>query len=497
MQTQIEIKIIRCIVKDITLCDSDLDKRDFEDRNNKTMYLVLKKMFDLNYKKITEEDVKETINNYFGNTTVREISKYFVDIESDNFWGYKTQLKKLTVLRYYDSLGIKDELCPSQWGEGTEWIQIERISRLTFEEIYDRFEDKVNEARDLGETTLVIGKANTCNPETKKRIIMSNPDMTDGMLYTKTVNMFAGASKTGKSFFSQELAMRVQNGIDWTMVDDSTKTKKTLRINKSDVLLVDFEMADDDISERYEKIERTSHIEGEPFDRLCVKGTEASFDTVCNTIKRWIKNHPNAGLVIMDCWYSFFSEGDSCDENDAGDTKKTLKKLDKIAALDVAVLYIHHYSKSGSNDKSNKDANDKADKSSGSNVHARNGALLLTMDKQHDRYTDEELYKVNFGGRYVKVGNNSWTAVFKKEDGVFIAGTGRMGFKITLTDTEKRKKELISNEIGDKEYISLKPIKERYEIDSKGLKKLGFVVDTKTNRISFRNDDTEKIEDVD
>ena len=52
------------------------------------MYLVLKKMFDLNYKKITEEDVKETINNYFGNTTVREISKYFVDIESDNFWGY-------------------------------------------------------------------------------------------------------------------------------------------------------------------------------------------------------------------------------------------------------------------------------------------------------------------------------------------------------------------------------------------------------------------------
>ena len=223
MQTQIEIKIIRCIVKDITLCDSDLDKRDFEDRNNKTMFLVLKKMFELNYKKITEEDVKETINNYFGNTTVREIAKYFVDIESDNFWGYKTQLKKLTVLRYYDSLGFKDSLCPSQWDEGTEWIQLERISNMTFEDIYNHFEDITNEARDLGETTLVIGKANTCRPQAKKRIIMSNPDMTDGMLYTKTVNMFAGASKTGKSFFTQELAMRVQNGMDWTMVDSNKK----------------------------------------------------------------------------------------------------------------------------------------------------------------------------------------------------------------------------------------------------------------------------------
>ena len=496
MQTQIEIKVIRCIVKDITLCDSDLDKRDFEDRNNKTMFLVLKKMFELNYKKITEEDVKETINNYFGNTTVREIAKYFVDIESDNFWGYKTQLKKLTVLRYYDSIGFKDNLCPSQWDEGTEWIQLERISNMTFEDIYNHFEDITNEARDLGETTLVIGKANTCRPQAKKRIIMSNPDMTDGMLYTKTVNMFAGASKTGKSFFTQELAMRVQNGIDWTMVDSNTKSKKTLHINKSDVLLVDFEMAEDDISDRYELIESTSNIVGEPFDRICVKGTDASFDTVCNTIKRWVKNHPNAGLVIMDCWYSFFSEGDNCDENSASDTKKILKKLDKIAALDVAVLYIHHYSKTGSKDKSNKDANDKADKSSGSNVHARNGALLLTMDKQYDKNTNTELYTLDFGGRYVKVDNNSWTAVFKKENGVFVAGTGRMGFP-SLTQDEKRKKELIMEEIEGKEYLSLPTVKSKYEIDTKGLKKLGFVVDTRANRVSFRIEDNEENDEVD
>lgn len=480
--TQIETKIINCLIKDISLCDSNLTEKDFTDRDNRKMFTVIKKMYELNYKKVTVQDVKDTLKDYFGNISIFDIPKYFVDINPDNFWGYKTQLKKLTVLRYYDSLGFKDNLCPSQWDEGTEWIQLERISKMTFEDIYSHFENLVDEARDLGESNLVIGKANTCRQQSVKRVIITNPDCDDGMLYTKTVNMFAGPSKAGKSYFTQELAMRVQNGLDWTMVDADTGAKRTLGINQNDVLLVDFELCEDDIENRYEQIDNVNNIGGEAFDRVCVKGSGASFDEICHIIQRWVKNHPNAGLVIMDCWYSFFAEGDGVDENSAADTSKILKKLDKIAALDVAVLYIHHYSKSGSNDKSNKDNNDKADRSSGSNVHARNGALLLTMDKCFDKNTNTELYYVNFGGRYITVDNNSWTAVFKKADGAFVPGTGRMGFT-ELTTVEKNKKELIEEELKGRDYVSLVTIKTKYELTTQGIRKLGFVVDTKSNRI--------------
>ena len=56
---------------------------------------------------------------------------------------------------------------------------------------------------------------------------------------------------------------------------------------------------------------------------------------------------------------------------------------------------------------------------------------------------------------------------------------------------------LIVEEMEGKEYLSLPNVKNKYEIDTKGLKKLGFVVDTRANRVSFRIEDNEENDEVD
>lgn len=486
--------VIYCLMQDLSLCERQFQECDFADRNNLGAWRILSKMHELGMQRVTFKDLTEVREQYFHKRykpekdILLEKLNQAEEIDVHNFESYYAMLRKYSILRYYSSIGLLDSISPENWTEDYEYQMVTTIAELSDTEIYERFERKLERARERGIPKLICEPADQYDVQEAKETIVENATKSaDGMVNTKTIMLIGGESKAGKSFLAEELAFRVQNGIDWKMYDKNKRLYRVLEVHQRDVLYVDFEMQTDDLAKRLAAIKRVHNLSGEPFDRICVQGTGADFKQVCYEIKRWIRRHENARLVIMDCWYSFFAETGGTDENNAVETANTMKALDEIANMNVCVAYIHHYSKSAKSQRGNSVS--AGDKVSGSSVHSRKPALFWTTDVTTK---DDKVYvDLNFGGRF---SNELWTACFVKQDGVFVPRNDRVGFTQTeqqpLTELEQEKQKAIDAYLVREGYVNLDTIKTRYEVNTKTLRKMGYRVDSSNHRIYPREMET-------
>ncbi|MCD8308794.1 MAG: AAA family ATPase, partial [Clostridia bacterium] len=186
--------------------------------------------------------------------------------------------------------------------------------------------------------------------------------------------LVSGASKAGKSYLLNELAMAIALGRDWLGFGKCAQGK---------VLLINMEIDDASEEHRIGKVAETWHVQptNTGLKNLALwnlRGKSQSLDNfvpvIIRRVQREIKVQAATGepfaAVIIDPIYKVITG----DENSASDMAYFCNQFDKLASeLNCAVIYAHHHSKGAQGGKAAQD------RASGSGVFARDPDAIIDM----------------------------------------------------------------------------------------------------------------------
>ena len=380
--------------------------------------------------------------------------------ELENFEANYTELKKFSVLRQLSAQGfdITEIFDPDEVDPQIEEEKRRRLEETNVGDILDFFKAKLDAVSQFAPPPIPLFP------------VLSYPGadveqewIVEGILREGTLNSIVGEKKIGKSYLTHQLCFCVQNGVPFL-------GKQT---HKRDVLLLDYEMEPYDLAERFNRLKKFFNLlDAEQYTVSCL--AEQPFiklDSVVQIIQREKKKNPNLGLVVLDCYYRF-AEGE--DENSASETEKTLAKLISIKA-GIAVVYVHHVSKSARN-------YDSLDCAAGSNVHGRIVSETMVLSKQGN---SKEKCRIAIDGRY-----SAENLEVKRIDGFF-----KVNMPIQVKTVEEQgnqgnqKTDLVAEikQFIGTEGKSLKTVSNKFKIERKELTNLGFHTG-RDNKVTFKND---------
>lgn len=198
------------------------------------------------------------------------------------------------------------------------------------------------------------------------------PAVISGMFRRGHVFMFAGASKTGKSFFLINMALSIATG---------TKLLDTFQCEEGKVLLLNLEVDEFSFADRIDMVARARGLNRSDYSQNLViknmRGMNVSLgditDELIATALEDQLNDPAREAytaIIIDPIYKLMDG----DENSARDVRAFFSLLDRIAALTGAsVFFSHHHSKGYQGEKKSQD------RASGSGVFARSPDVVCDM----------------------------------------------------------------------------------------------------------------------
>ena len=277
----------------------------------------------------------------------------------------------------------------------------------------------------------------------------------DDFMIQNTFNSIVAPAKAGKSQLAYQIAYCVQNGIDFL----------GNIAHKADVLYVDFELRENAIKRRFDRLTEYYGLESpEEYKVLSLSGTDDfGLDEVITAIRDEKQRNPKIGLAIFDCYYSFCNG----DQNSETDVKNTLRKI-KTLAEDMTVIYVHHTNKTGI-----ESVTDAIYASGGSGVHGKivDETYVINSKKNYiistgRDWSDREIY-------YKKDESTNW---FFELDDSADARHRINGKTIISTEELQTKYPEICETIG--EGISLYKLQKQFpEESSASLRKKGFFYD--------------------
>lgn len=198
------------------------------------------------------------------------------------------------------------------------------------------------------------------------------PAVIAGMFRKGHVFMFAGASKTGKSFFLINMALSIATG---------TKLLDTFQCEKGKVMLLNLEVDEYSFADRIDMVAKARGLARSDYsDNLVIKNMRGMNVSLADITDELIAtafedqlNDPEREpytAIIIDPIYKLMDG----DENSARDTRGFFSLLDRIAALTGAsVFFSHHHSKGYQGEKKSQD------RASGSGVFARSPDVVCDM----------------------------------------------------------------------------------------------------------------------
>lgn len=190
------------------------------------------------------------------------------------------------------------------------------------------------------------------------------PEIIEGVLRENCKMLVQGASKAGKTWLMIELAVAMALGRRWL----------GWKCRKGRVLYVNFELQPESFLSRLEKVCRGM---GAPLDEAMrgidlwnLRGFSASMEEMNDRHFFPTISRGEYQIIILDPFYKLM-EGS---ENDAEVVGMFVRHLERLCvAKDVAVVYVHHYSKGLKGDVS------PMDRASGSGVFARDADTLIDL----------------------------------------------------------------------------------------------------------------------
>ena len=172
----------------------------------------------------------------------------------------------------------------------------------------------------------------------KQHELVMPPLLCDGLLHVGSKGIFAGESKTGKSWAVMDLGISVATGMEFW--GRST--------NRRSVLFMDFELQPCFAQFRLWSVLHGKGLTNPPsnFHYWPLRGRCYDPDRVLSVLEERMAGIPDLGLIIADPVYKLSA---GRDENDNTKVTELLLTLEKFSEKTGACfLFTHHYSKSGS-----------------------------------------------------------------------------------------------------------------------------------------------------
>lgn len=179
-------------------------------------------------------------------------------------------------------------------------------------------------------------------------LIAANPVMRapliDGVLRLGETGNFVAASKTGKSWLVNQLAITVATGDRWLGTFDCKQGR---------VLIIDNELDATVIADRLPKTARAMGVNPEVavqmIDVLALRGNLRTLDQLASTFDSIGRD--TYQLIVLDAWYRLLPSGMS--ENSNSDIMQLYNTLDKYGLkTNAAIVAVHHTSKGDQGGKS-------------------------------------------------------------------------------------------------------------------------------------------------
>ena len=469
-----ERNVIGCIAQDVSLIGKyDLNKDDFSGALM-VNFIILRDLYDQKYNEVTYEAIKvileayPTIKKAFNEQNGYQLLNNLIEMSNiKNFEADYNSIKKCSLIRELIASGIdvRYYFDPAEVDPEEEYKIMKRFDDSSIEDIIYHYKNTLREVQNKFEgfaniISKPINIADLINTKIERNFLV------EGMFYQNTINNIVGSSKAGKSFMTNQLAFCVQNGIDFL----GHKTAK------QDVLYIDFELHETEISERakkiFQKFSEYDDLEGYsvlPLYKTWVHREESFYDLI-DYIKEEKNKNPNLGLVILDCYYCFMLG----EENKSEDVEATLNRLNELRK-DMTVFYIHHTTKSGVKN------GDELNSGSGSGVHGRKVNQSLTIQEKDGVYT------IKNNGRDFKGDIYKCT---RDENGYFDICDGRhtLGGKAVKVSEEELKGKYpdIYDAVGE-EGVSLYSLQKQFpDINGTYLNSIGFNYDRKSKKVFRR-----------
>lgn len=260
------------------------------------------------------------------------------DDENPDYWYEK--LIKLSVLRQAEKLG---------WDEWVDTYVIQQESPDGEKDVIftDNFEntsveDMRNELIDYTDDVIKLCRQSYSIPSKSYFTVAdeipgsdSKYDwLVDGLIKERSFNELVAPSKSGKSQLAYQLAYEVQNGLPFLGLFNT---------KKCNVYYIDCELDPSEINER----EGNLRAFEQGNERVLYHSTALEKTTVDGIIaetKKAIRKDENAGLIVLDNFYSFV-DGEF-DTNSVGEVSDLLSRLKlEFTTLGVAVVLVNHTNK--------------------------------------------------------------------------------------------------------------------------------------------------------
>ncbi|WP_437228380.1 AAA family ATPase [Planctomicrobium sp. SH661] len=200
-------------------------------------------------------------------------------------------------------------------------------------------------------------------PELREAVI-------DGVLRRGEVANLVCSSKGRKSWFVEDLAISVSQGIAWIDTFPTTASK---------VLLVDAELHPETLASRLQRIAESRSTSLDALENLRVlplRGQGVNLETLADALEK-VMAGAGLDLLILDPSYRLMADGS--DENSSKDQRGFYNRLENLAdRLNCAIVLIHHATKGSQANKA------VIDIGSGSGVQARAVDAHLVLRKHRE-----------------------------------------------------------------------------------------------------------------
>ena len=168
-----------------------------------------------------------------------------------------------------------------------------------------------------------------------KSVIKPTEIIIETLLPKSVCAILAGTTGANKSFYAMQMGMSIANDEDDFL--GFTIMKKGLS-----VLLVDTEIGENLILERYDALKRNFKWKGS--DRFNMISKTGSFDKIWDSLDKSIK-YFKPDIVIIDCLYNVSTEKDFSKSHKIS---KVMEQLTKIKnTFDITLFCVHHMNKGG------------------------------------------------------------------------------------------------------------------------------------------------------
>lgn len=205
------------------------------------------------------------------------------------------------------------------------------------------------------------------------------PHIIGGVLHQGSKMVMAGTSKSNKTWCLVDLALSVACGQPWWQ-------RPTAR---SDVLYLNFELADWAMLERLDAVAR-ARPELKGFGHSLhvwnLRGHSTDFSELRPQLQRRLDRH-DFGLIILDPAYKLLGDRD---ENANGDITSLMNEFERLCVdTGAAVVLAHHFAKGDSTGK------EAADRMSGAGAWARDpdSIMVLTPHEEPGCYTVQSILR--------------------------------------------------------------------------------------------------------